>query len=191
MELPQIRMQSQMARISMMTQPAKQEIRQPKADLFIQQPHAELSMRTIPSKLTIDQTQAWADMNLKSAPQSIEEFAQLGMQGAQEGTARRATQGTELMKIENNNNPIVSQAVQNAYRPQRPLGIQFIPSVFSVKINYQPSEVEIDIKPNKPIIETQVNKPELNYTPGSVDVSLDQYAELDIDFINLFPTDKQ
>lgn len=89
MELPQIRMQSQMARITMMTQPATQEIRQPKADLSIHQPHAELSIRTIPSKLTIDQTQAWADMNLKTAPLSIEEFAQLGMQGAQEGTARR------------------------------------------------------------------------------------------------------
>lgn len=191
MELPQIRMQSQMARITMMTQPAMQEIRQPKADLSIHQPHAELSIRTIPSKLTIDQTQAWADMNLKTAPLSIEEFAQLGMQGAQEGTARRAAQGTELMKIENTDNPLISQAVQNAFRPERPLGIQFIPSVFSVNINYQPSEVEIDSKPNKPIIETQVNKPEINYTPGSVDISLAQYAELDIDFINLFPTDKQ
>ncbi|WP_047984506.1 DUF6470 family protein [Ornithinibacillus californiensis] len=190
MELPQIRIQSQMAKISVSTQSAKQEIRQPKADLSIQQPHAEITMRTTPSKLTIDQTQAWEAMNLKSAKRSIEEFAQQGKQFVSEGTARRASQGTELMKIENKGNPIASQAIQNGHKPQKALGIKFIPSAFAVKINYQPSELTIDAKPNKPIIEARANKPEINYIPGSVDISLGQHQNLEIDFVNLFPSDK-
>ena len=115
MELPQIRMQSQMAKISLSTQASRQEIRQPKADLSIQQPHAEISMRTTPSKLTIDQTGAWEDMNLRSVFRLTEKFAQDGKQAVAEGTGRRASQGTELMKIENKGNPLVSQAFQNAY----------------------------------------------------------------------------
>lgn len=190
MEMPQIRMQSQFARISMISTPSRQEIRQPKADLSIEQPHAEISMKTTPPKLTIDQTQAWEDMNLKSAPRSIEEYAHEGKQGASEGTARRASQGTELMKIENKGNPIKTQAYQNGYKPERSLGIEFIPSAFAVKINYQPSELEINVNVNKPIIQSRINKPEINFIPGKVDISMAQYEDLDIDFVNLFPDDK-
>jgi len=187
MELPQIRMQSQMARISITTQPARQEIQQPKADLSIQQPHAEVSMRTTPSKLTIDQTQAWEDMNLRSVSRLTEKFAQDGKQAVAEGTGRRASQGTELMKIENKGNPLVSQAFQNAHEPPRALGIKFIPSLNAVKINYEPSKLDINIQPNKPIIESRVNKPEINYIPGSVDITLAQRESLEIDFVNIFP----
>ncbi|MFS0674204.1 DUF6470 family protein [Ornithinibacillus sp. 179-J 7C1 HS] len=190
MEMPQIRMQSQLARISMTSNPARLEIRQPKADISIEQPHAMISMKTTPAKLTIDQTQAWEDMNLKSASRSIKEFAQEGMQSASEGTARRASQGTELMKIENKGNPIKTQAYQNGYKSERSLAIGFIPSVFAVKINYQPSELEIDVKVNKPIIDSRINKPEINYIPGKVDIFMAQYEDLDIDFVNLFPDDK-
>ncbi|WP_042142651.1 DUF6470 family protein [Paucisalibacillus sp. EB02] len=186
MEVPQIRMQSQMAKISISTQPAMQEIHQPKADLSIQQPHAEISMQTTPSKLTIDQTQAWEDMNLRSAFRLTEKLAQDGQQAIAEGTGRRASQGTELMKIENKGNPLVSQAFQNAYEPPRSLGIKFIPSLHAVKINYEPSKVDVNVKPNKPIIETRVNKPEINYVPGSVDISMAQHQNLEIDFVNLF-----
>jgi hypothetical protein len=186
MELPQIRMQSQMAKISITTQPARQEIRQPKADLSIQQPHAEISMRTKPLKLTIDQTQAWEDMNLRNVFRLTEKFAQEGKRAASEGTGRRASQGTELMRIENKGNPIVSQAFQNAYEPPRSLGIKFIPSLGAVKINYEPSRVEIDVKPNKPIIEARANKPEIGFIPGSVNITMQQYQNLEIDFVNLF-----
>ncbi|GIO26431.1 DUF6470 family protein [Ornithinibacillus bavariensis] len=190
MELPQIRMQSQMAKIYMVSQPARQAIRQPKADLSIQQPHAEISMRTIPAKLTIDQTQAWEEMNLLSVERLNEKYAQDGKQAVLEGIGRRSSQGTELMKIENKGKPLISQSFQNAYEPMRELGIKFVPSPFSVKTHYQPSNVEIDIQPKKPIIHAQSNKPEVTYVPGSVDISMAQYQSLEIDFINLFPEEK-
>lgn len=191
MELPQIRMQSQQARIAIDTQPARQEMIQPKADLSIQQPRAEMTMQTTPAKLTIDQTQAWEDMNLRSVERLNEKIAQDGKQAALEGIGRRAAEGTELMKIENKGNPLISQAVQNAHEPMKALGIKFIPSAFAVKIHYQPSEVQIDVKPNKPIIEARVNKPEVNYIPGDVTVSMANYQDLQIDFVNLFPNTAQ
>ncbi|MEN2768735.1 DUF6470 family protein [Ornithinibacillus xuwenensis] len=183
MEIPQIRIQSQMAKINISTQSGKQEIRQPKADLSIQQPRAEITMKTTPSKLSIDQTQAWEDMNIRSIERFNEKVAQEAKQAALEGMGRRASQGTELMKIENKGNPLISQAFTNAHDPMRALGIKFIPSVFAVKINYQPSDVQIDVKANKPIIDATVNKPEVNYIPGSVDISMAQYQDLEIDFV--------
>lgn len=187
MQLPQIRMQSKMAQISLQTVNAKQEIRQPKADLSIEQPRAEITMRTKPGKLTIDQTQAFEDMNLMNILKRNDRFAQEGMQAIQEGTGRRASEGTELMRIENGGNPLVSQAVNYANPPMKTLGIKFIPSYGSVKINYDPASVDIQVTPRKPRIDAKVNAPEMTYTPGRVDVGIAQKPELNIDFINLFP----
>lgn len=183
MHFPQIRMQSQMAQIQIQQTKGRQEIRQPKADLSIQQPRAQVSMKTTPSKLQIDQTQAWEDMNLMHIFRRNDKFAQEGMNAALEGAGRRAAEGTELMKIENGGNPIASQAIRNGHTPMKSLGIKFIPSHFSVKTSYQPSKVQIDVQTNKPIIEATPRRPEHHYEPGSVDISMKQYQSLEIDFV--------
>ncbi|SDQ25213.1 DUF6470 family protein [Virgibacillus salinus] len=186
MELPQIRMESQMARIQIQQIAGKQEIQQPQAQISIQQPKAEVSMRTTPSKLSIDQTQAWEDMGLMHISKRIEKFANDGRQGLLEGIARRVQQGAELMKIENDGNPIVNQAATNAHDQMKQLGIKFIPSHFAVKIHYQPSELKIDTEVNQPIINNKPQMPIINYQPGEVSTSMKQYQDLQIDFINLF-----
>ncbi len=179
-------MESQLARIQIQQTPGKQEIQQPKARISIQQPKAEVTMKTTPSKLSIDQTQAWEDMGLMHISKRIEKFANDGRQGVLEGIARRVQQGAELMKIENSSSPIVNQAITNAQDQMKQLGIKFIPSHFAVKIDYQPSEVQIDVNVNQPIIDNKAQKPIINYQPGEVSTSMQQYHDLQIDFINLF-----
>ncbi|WLV23980.1 DUF6470 family protein [Aciduricibacillus chroicocephali] len=187
MQLPQIRMESKLGQISLQTINAKQEIRQPQADLSIEQPHAEITMHTKPGKLTIDQSKAFEEMNLMSILRRNDKFAQEGMQAIQEGIGRRAAEGTELMRIEDGGNPLVSQAVNYANPPMKTLAIKFVPSYGSVKINYEPADLDIQVTPQKPRIDVQINKPEMTYTPGRVEVGMLQKAELNIDFVNLFP----
>ncbi|WP_164668083.1 DUF6470 family protein [Virgibacillus doumboii] len=186
MQLPQIRMESQMAKIQIQQQSGKQQIQQPEAKLSIRQPEADLTINTTPSKLDINQTQAWEDMNLMHVFKLIDKFANEGRQGAMEGIARRAQEGQQLMKIENKGNPIVSQAVSNAFDQKKQLGIKFIPSTFAVKTNYQPSEVQIEVKVNEPVIDAKPQKPIISYTPGGVTTSIKQYQDLQIDFVHLF-----
>lgn len=186
MQLPQIRTESRLGQISLNTIDAKQEIRQPQADLTIEQPHAEMSIETKPAKLMIDQTQAFEDMNLMNILKRIQKNAQEGMQAASEGTGRRAAEGTDLMRIENGGNPIAQQADSRAHTLQKALGIKFIPSPFSVKINFEPAKVDIRIEPQKVKIEAKVNAPQVDYVPGRVDIELSQRPELNIDFVNLY-----
>ncbi|WP_067727095.1 DUF6470 family protein [Oceanobacillus damuensis] len=185
MKLPQIRMQSQMAQIQIQKTEGQQQISQPHAELTIRQPNAQVSIRTNPGKLHIDQTQAWEDMNLMHITKRNKKFAQEGVNSLMQGIARRARQGNELMRIENGGNPLVSQAAQNSSTPMKSLGIQFIPSHFSVKTSYQPAEVQIDVQTNKPVIEANARKPEFNYQRGTVETSLKQHQELEISFTNL------
>lgn len=190
MQVPQIRMESQMARIQMEQRHGQIEIQQRKADMSIEQPKADLSIQTTKGKLTIDQTQAWEDMNLMSTLRHIEKFAEEGRQGIAEGTARRAEQGTELMRIENESNPIYTQAITNGGYKERLIGFKYVPSVFAVKIDYEPGTTEIDVQVNKPVIDVTVRKPELTFHRGGVDISMAQYNELHIDYVNLYPEER-
>lgn len=187
MQLPQIRLQSTFINTGLQIQQPVQQIEQPQAKQSIQQPQAILEMETIPGKLTIDQTKAREDMDLKSIGRRIEEFAQNGYQDWLKGLERRATQGNELMKIENGGNPIASQAKENGQKPIVPFNIGWIPSHFSVKIQYEPAKVNINAKPQKPIIDAEIRKPIHEYTPGKTSVEVTEKNSLDVDFAYLFP----
>ncbi|WP_217588518.1 DUF6470 family protein [Lentibacillus saliphilus] len=182
MEMPQIRMQSQMGRIAIHQTKGVQRIEQPRADLSIEQPKANLTIRTDKGKLTIDQTKAWADMNLMNITERNTQHAREGLQAAIEGAARRATQGRALMEIEHKGNPIIQQAGENSTRPHKKLGITFIPSAQSVEINYEPAQVEINAQANEPIINATMQKPIHDYEPGRVNIEMEQYPNLEIDF---------
>ncbi len=185
MQLPQIRLQSTFAKIAIETTPPVQEIEQPPAELDLQQPPAEMKIETTPSKLTIDQTKAWEDMDLKHIFRRIEEFAQKGYEDWLEGIARVSRQGDELMRIEDGGNPIADQAKENSEDPIYDFNIGWVPSLFSVKTNFEPSKVHIDVNVNKPMNNTKINKPIINYTPGKVTTEIAQRNSLKIDFVNL------
>ncbi|MGM7702916.1 DUF6470 family protein [Pseudalkalibacillus sp. Hm43] len=183
MKIAQIQIQSQPALIGLKTRNAIQEIKQPKAEQTIQQPKAELKINTTKGSLTIDQTQAWNDMDLKSVNVRMRAAAQLGRSGVLEGIARRAQQGDQLMKIEDGGHPIPEQARTNSGDGMKEWNIGWIPSAGSVKIHYQPAEVQIDIKANKPVIETIAKKPEHIYQPGKTEVYLRQENSLKINVV--------
>ncbi|MBT2625231.1 DUF6470 family protein [Bacillus atrophaeus] len=183
MEIPMLAMQSIPAKISLTTIPASVKMEQPEADLKIEQPEAELDMSVTPSKLTIDQTKAWEDLDRKHIFKRIEEAAQKGRQDVLEGIARAADEGDELMRIENGGNPIASQAKRNAAHHPIELGKNFTPSLSRVKVDYTPSELHINVTPHKPVIQAAPRKPIIDYTPGNVKVDMLQYPDLKIDVV--------
>ncbi|MBP2241980.1 hypothetical protein J2Z40_002553 [Cytobacillus eiseniae] len=187
MQLPQIRLQSNFIKIGLNIEQPVQEIEQPKAIQSIEQPKAIVEIKTIPGMLTIDQTKARADMDLKSIAVRIQEFAQNGYSDSLKGIQRRMVQGDELMRIENKGNPLAAQGKENGEKPMKQFNIGWIPSHFSVKLDYEPAKVNIHVEPQKPIINTQVQKPIHNYTPGKTTVEVLERNSLEIDFINLFP----
>lgn len=184
MLLPQIRLESTFARIGIESPRGQQSIEQPRADIDIQQPQAEMTIDRTPSKLSIDQTQAWEEMDLKHIFRRIEEFADLGYQDHLTGIARRAQEGDALMRIENGGNPIPEIARRNTEKIYD-YKLGFVPSPFSVKIDYQPAKVDIQWKVNKPIINSKARKAITEYKPSPVEISMKQDASLKIDFAHL------
>lgn len=184
MNLPQIRMESQFAKIGIKTTNAKLEMEQRPAEMSIEQPKADLEIERIPGRLTIDQTAAWESMDLKSVFKRTEEHAQRGYESWLESVGRISEQGDELMRIENGGDPLVRQAIENSEQPPYEFNVGWIPEPFSVKIHYEPGEVRIRAKANQPIIDVKTNQPIHRYTPGNVSIYLAQPNKLEISIVN-------
>lgn len=176
-------MHSQMAKIDIHHTRGKQQIAQPKADLSIKQPHADIVMHTSPSRLTIDQTQAFEEMNVMSIFRRNDLFAEEGWRAVQAGTARKAAEGRQLMEIEDQGEPLIEQAIKNSRQATKDLGITFIPSPFAVRIAYEPSQLHINAQKHQPVIEAKAHQPQHRYSPGQVDITMKQYQGLDIDVL--------
>ncbi len=183
MNIPKLQIQSTPARIGLDIQKPIQEIQQPKANLEIQQPSAKMSIQTTKSKLTIDGYEARESMGYKTSISRTREIAQQSKQDVLEGIARRAEEGQELMRIENGGNPIAEQAKRRGRQPYSSLNIKFIPQAGTVKVNFEPGNVDIQVEPQKVIINSTINKPIHNYTPGKVKVEMLQYPSLKIDWL--------
>lgn len=183
MRIPQIQIQTTNAQIGLTIQEPQQQLEQQPADMQIKQPAAELTIETTEGQLQIDQTQVRADLGFYSLPDFSRNAAQKGKELILQGIARRAREGEQLGDIVHGNNAIASIAAsKNENMQQKQLGITFIPSCGAVKLNYTPSNVEINVQPNEPQIDVFIRKPVHDYTPGKVSVELLQKPSIEIDW---------
>ena len=182
MNIPQLQIQTTRGILGLQIDKPIQEIEQPKPTINQEQPAAILEMSTTRSRLSIDSTEARADIDMKSPLRRGDENAQYGMQQVQEGVARRAQEGQQLMQIENGGQPIPDIAKQNANPPPAPLGIRFVGDRTKVQISFQPGTLNINATPQKPVFDVQVNKPIYTYTPGKVTGQMEQYPSIQIDW---------
>ncbi|KAF0996467.1 DUF6470 family protein [Geobacillus sp. TFV-3] len=183
MRIPQLRMEATYAKLAISTVPAKLDITQPPAEMTIEQPSAEMSVASIPARLTIDQSQAWASMNNKHVFQLIKDAADRGRQAVLDYIDRTAVQGDELMRIENGGDPLADQAAANSEGPPLEFNIALVPPPFSVKVDYEPGQLDIDWHIQKPRIDVNTHAPIIRYQQGAIKIDLAQRPSLHIDVV--------
>lgn len=182
MDMPKLQLESTKAKLGLNIQQTIQEIQQPQADLDLEQPAAILEISTTKPVLSIDTTEARADLDMMSSIRRTVEVASYSRGQLLDGISRRAGEGDDLMRIENESNPIPVHAEQSGRQPYSGLGIKFVPSPGSVKTSFQPGKANIEAQPQKVINNTKINKPIHDYTPGKVTTEMLQYPSLKIDW---------
>lgn len=166
---------------------AVQRIQQPQATQTIEQPAAILEINTTNPQMQVDMSQFWRDVGLKPTKELISENAQKARQEMMQGISRRAGEGRQMMLGAGKGQgagTIKSIAIQN-HGPSRPgpLGIKFIPSYDSIKVDITPGTTDVNITQQKPKIDVQVNKPIHDYTPGNVSGTMLVRPDISIDVI--------
>lgn len=188
MQVPSIQMQSVHGKIGLQSNHPQMQVRQQNAVLTINQDHVgKLKISTRPSKLNIDQTEAFADANLKGPVRSSNEFIARTKSEVGQYIAKTNQQGDQLMKIENGGNAIPRIAKANSeFFPQRDWNIGYMPrNAFRVKFNYQPSELSINVSSSQPEINVRRNDPNISIPKWQTDVYIRQKNNLTIQAIGL------
>ena len=181
MDIPQLQIQTTRGILGLQITKPTQEIEQPRATLNQQQPAAILEISTTDPQLSVDTTEARAEIDLKSVFRRIDEYVQLGKQGAMEGVGRRAQEGQELLRIENGGNLIAELGKRNGTPPPAPIGIRFIGNHSTIQVSIQPGTTDIRFTPQKATNDVQINKPIHQYTQGKVTGVMEQYPSIQID----------
>ena len=181
MNIPQIQIETRPAKLGLQIDKPQQSIEQPKASIQQSQPAAILDIRRTQPTLTIDQTEAWASMERKHILRAMDEFAKEGLSAVQEGMARRASEGTQMMRIEDGGEAIQNIAKNNAYPPPADINVRFLLGRFGVEFSIEPGTTDIHVEPQKPTLDVQVHKPIHEYTPGKVSGVMEDYGEVRID----------
>ena len=182
MNIPKLQIHTTNAKLGLNIHDPQQHIEQPPADLEIKQPPAEITIDVQKGELFIDASEARSYYGFKTVQELEKIAAQKGYQDSLEGIARRAREGYQLMNIGKNRNAIQAIA-KSKTNDIKKLGIAFIPKANTVKIQYNPATVDIDVKRNDPIINVKINKPIHKYTPGKVDLEMLQMPSVKIDWL--------
>ena len=184
MRIPQIQITTTDIQMKYHTTPASQQISQPAADLSISQPAAILNISTTSPHMQVDMSQFWRDVGLKPTGELISEYASKGRQQMLSGISKAMSEGRQMMMNAGKGQKgqaIQSIAKQNHGPKVSRIGLDFIPSYNAIKVHIQPGTTDIQITPQKPKIDVQVNKSVHDYTPGNVSGTMVVRPDIQID----------
>ncbi|WP_096190273.1 DUF6470 family protein [Evansella halocellulosilytica] len=186
MQLPRVDIQTQHAQIGMQQHKPQMTISQRPADISIDQElNGNLTISTTASKLYIDQSEAFADADLKGPFRRLSEWAADAKQNVMQYMAKTARQGEQLKRIENGINALPSIAKQNSERPLREVNVGFVPeNAFKVKFDYTPSDIKVNVDWPGPDIRVQTNDPDVHIPRWETDVYIQQKESIQFFYVD-------
>ncbi len=163
---------------------ATYELASGNASVEITRDNGGLQMRVQPTRLKIDTFEARNSTPFKSTIKSNQEFAQKGIQAAYEATANYAKEGNMLLNINVNDNILADIAYQRYNRDvmSKQFNIGFTPSE-PIDIEFNPQELSIKYEMDKLNFDWKVNRPEMKFIPGNIELIIKEYARVELEYI--------
>ena len=168
--------------IEMKVSHAKLEYARGTADLEISRDKGGLSIKSRPIKLNIDTFEARNSV-VPTAMRSQEQAAQKGQEASYTATATYARHGDMLLNAKIGEDTIQQFAVESTMKNYKPnVGIQFLPSV-PPEITWDPGEMNIRYEMDKLNFDWRVNQPQMEFTPGDIEISVTQQPDVIIKYV--------
>lgn len=176
----QVRIATQPARLAMHTQPASLELRSQSAQLNITSTAATAEISQPQGTLTVDNYPCRAAIGLKNSADFTSECAELGQEAAAAAVDAYVQAGNRLAQISSPASSVLQLVTDRSdSRLQAPsITWAYVPLP---DISYEPAPVQIDWAPAQLRYQVQPALVDGTYTPGTVDISVAQYASVQID----------
>ncbi|PZE19430.1 hypothetical protein CBW46_018485 [Paenibacillus xerothermodurans] len=156
-------------------------MRQPEATVDIQTTPARLEIHTQQGHLSIDNTD-WRDA-LGDGPhlEAMHRIYSTCKQIALQAIAKKVEDGNIMAAIHTRRNAIAELAVESTNDVDN---FQFMymgdASYDNIDIRYQPATVHIQVQQGQVDMDVQVNRPEIQYYRGKLDIYLSDYPSVEI-----------
>lgn len=160
---------------------AKLEMQAKAAAADVSRQRGGFQMRHNPARIHIDSSDARASMGLVGVGTAVKQSAERGLQGALNATGQFAKEGNMLMDSRNQNavTSIAYQRTQNSIDTM----IGFLPST-PAKVSFDPHNLSMQYEMDKMTFDWRTNnRPEMKFTPASIDFKVKEYARLEIEYI--------
>lgn len=168
--------------IEMKVSHAKLEYTRGTADLEISRGEGGLSIKSRPIKLNIDTFEARNSV-VPTAMRSQQQAAQKGKEASYTATATYAQHGQMLLNAKIGEELITKFAAEAAMKDYKPnVGLTFLPSV-PPEISWDPGEMQIRYEMDKLNFDWRVDKPQFEFTPGDIELSVTQQPDVIIKYV--------
>lgn len=168
--------------IEMKTTQAKLEHVHGTADLEVSRNQGGLNIRSRPIRLHLDTFEARNSVS-PTAVRSIEQNAQRGNQAAYEATATYARQGQLLLTVKMGQELVTQFAAEAQTKDLKTnVGLQFLPST-GPEISWDPGELNIRYEMDKLNFDWRMQKPDMKFTPGDIEISIKQMPDVIIKYV--------
>ncbi|WCN38134.1 DUF6470 family protein [Aneurinibacillus uraniidurans] len=178
MNLPQIQIDQTFYKLGWDVQRPSYSFEPGKTELSIEQKPAEMILHRTPPSVQIDQSECWADMDLKHIFRRTREFAQDGKDQWLKYIEKVTRDGEAMGAIENSGNVIRSLAKEKKLLPVHDFTFRNIPGNLSLHMQGIPGELGMDWQVNGTTIAVNQTPFRHYYDKGSISYYTQQKNQL-------------
>ncbi|WP_246314727.1 DUF6470 family protein [Paenibacillus foliorum] len=179
--LPSIQIRQEYAQIGIDADLGQYEMRQPRPTMEMQQTSTKLEMHQPNGELEIDQSKAWDALGLPGTLEVMNRIYSQSRDIALQGIARRVEDGNRMYAIHKGGNPIADIAVERS-QISGFSELDFVGEAAydNVDIHFNRRAPEIQAERGGVQINTQVNRPEIEYHRGKLEYSMLRWGKVEI-----------
>ena len=161
--------------------PARLETKHTTAELEISRDTRGLSIKSRPIRLNVDSFEARNSVS-PSAMRSIRDAGDRGIQMAYEATGSIAREGTMLVNIHLNEDPIMDILRERNLPPMPEANIKYIPDQ-PIQMDWVPGEMQIEYEMDKMNFDWTTDRQRFEFVPGSIEIVVEERPQVIIEFV--------
>lgn len=179
MNLPQITIQSQPAKLGIQANRGDQQLEQPRAGMDMRTTRPQLQMERQEPRLEVNQDRAWDALALGNNLETMSKIYTMAKDIALQGLARIVENGNRMRQIHINTNPFAEMAM-DWKRTFPEFDFRGPASVLNVDMMFHPGGLSVEVQEGRSDLNVTVNPPIHNYSIGKLDIYMEHYGSVEI-----------
>ncbi|WP_220094341.1 DUF6470 family protein [Paenibacillus sp. YN15] len=177
--IPMISIRQEPALLGIDADLGRYDMKQPRPTLELKTTRPQISIHSPNGELQIDQSAAWDGLAIGGHLQTMNRIYSEAANVALQGVAKAVERGNRLAAIHTRANAIADIGQEEAYKFHE-FNYPGPASYDNVELQYTAHKPDIQVQEGRLDVEARVNRPEVSYIRGKLDIYMQQYGKVEI-----------